>query len=209
MANRLKMAKIHSIQTLHARGWSQRRIARELGIHRETVARYVQLAEYGPRDGPDSPGEARQNQPNLPTGFCGPPSLCEPFREAILAALERGLSRQRIWQDLKSEHGFGGGYDAVKRFCRRLTQASRCHSGGWSASLAPRPRSTSGLAGSLDVRLQEAQGNSLSATLLAYASRARRQSPFASRARPRPLCEQAEVGSTAIARSNAAIASST
>lgn len=32
MANRLEMAKVHSIQTLHARGWSQRRIARELGI---------------------------------------------------------------------------------------------------------------------------------------------------------------------------------
>lgn len=136
MANRLKMAKVHSIQTLHARGWSQRRIARELGIHRETVARYVQLATGGQRDGPESPGEARQNRPNppagsddqnrpnLPTGFCGPPSLCEPFREAILAALERGLSRQRIWQDLKSEHGFGGGYDSVKRFCRRLTQAT-------------------------------------------------------------------------------------
>jgi transposase len=41
MANRLKMAKVHSIQTLHARGWSQRRIARALGVHRETVARYV------------------------------------------------------------------------------------------------------------------------------------------------------------------------
>ena len=43
MANQLKMAKVHSIQTLHACGWSQRRIARELGVHRETVARYVQM----------------------------------------------------------------------------------------------------------------------------------------------------------------------
>ena len=155
MANRLKMAKVHSIQTLHARGWSQRRIARELGIHRETVARYVQFAIGGQRDGPESPSAACQNRPNPPTGsevdeaagpggiemradgsvaaqnrpnppagFCGPPSLCEPFREAILAALERGLSSQRIWQDLKIEHGFGGGYDSVKRFCRRLTQAT-------------------------------------------------------------------------------------
>lgn len=44
MANQLKMAEIHSILTLRARGWSFRRIARELGVHRETVARYVQLA---------------------------------------------------------------------------------------------------------------------------------------------------------------------
>jgi transposase len=59
-----------------------------------------------------------------PPGRLGPPSLCEPFRDVILAALERGLSSQRIWQDLKAEHGFRGGYDSVKRFCRRLTQAT-------------------------------------------------------------------------------------
>jgi transposase len=41
MANELKVAKVLSIQALHAQGWSQRRIARELGIHRETVARYL------------------------------------------------------------------------------------------------------------------------------------------------------------------------
>ena len=56
MANVLKMAKVHSIQVLHARGWSQRRIARELGIHRETVARYVQLAEG--LEHPDTPTPA-------------------------------------------------------------------------------------------------------------------------------------------------------
>ena len=135
MANVLKMAKVNSIQVLHARGWSQRRIARELGVHRETVARYVQRTEGGPRDGPHAAAAAQnqpnpptgseiQNRPNLPTGSSGPPSRCEPFREVILAALERGLSSQRIWQDLKTEHGFGGGYDSVKRFCRRLKQAT-------------------------------------------------------------------------------------
>jgi transposase len=41
MANRLKMAKIHSIQLLHSLRWSQRRIARELGIDRETVRKYL------------------------------------------------------------------------------------------------------------------------------------------------------------------------
>jgi transposase len=42
MANQLNVAKVLSIQALHAQGWSQRRIARELSIHRETVARYLQ-----------------------------------------------------------------------------------------------------------------------------------------------------------------------
>ena len=41
MANLLKMALVETIFTLHQRGWSQRRIARELGIHRETVARHL------------------------------------------------------------------------------------------------------------------------------------------------------------------------
>ena len=40
----LKMAEIHSILTLRSRGWSFRRITGELGVHRETVARYVQRA---------------------------------------------------------------------------------------------------------------------------------------------------------------------
>lgn len=44
MANRLSVAKMHSILTLDHRGWSQRRIARELGIDRETVARHLRVS---------------------------------------------------------------------------------------------------------------------------------------------------------------------
>ena len=39
MANLLKMATRETIRTLHHRDWSQRRIADELGINREIVAR--------------------------------------------------------------------------------------------------------------------------------------------------------------------------
>jgi transposase len=41
MANQLKMAVVQTILTLTRLGWSQRQIARKLGIHRETVARYI------------------------------------------------------------------------------------------------------------------------------------------------------------------------
>ena len=44
MANQLKMDKVQAIFTLHEVGWSNRRIARELGIHRTTVAGYLQTA---------------------------------------------------------------------------------------------------------------------------------------------------------------------
>ncbi len=78
VANRLKMAEVQSILTLHARGWSFRRIGRELGVHRETAARYVRLAKAPPADWPgDGPC---QNRPNPPTGS-GPQSLAEPHRE--------------------------------------------------------------------------------------------------------------------------------
>jgi transposase len=175
------MAQIHSILTLRSRKWSYRRIGRELGVHRDTVKRYVELAAQAgsdeslrsrnsadlpdraysenrpnPPTGSDdlSPSSAPagstnprasvplpgslaspsdgQNRPNPPTGSddlnpssapagsSGPVSKCEPFREQILQAIEGGLSRQRIWQDLQIEHGFDGGYDCVKRFVRRL-----------------------------------------------------------------------------------------
>ena len=128
MANRLKMAKVHSIRTLHARGWSGRRIARELGIHRETVGRYISLAEPGrskPAQVPAGSGPAKPAQvPTGPTGLPGRSrSACEPYRPVIVGNLEQGLSAQRIWQDLVAEHGFAGGYDSVKRFVRRLQQA--------------------------------------------------------------------------------------
>jgi transposase len=41
VANQLKMALIDTIERLHRQGWSRRRIARELQIDRETVARYL------------------------------------------------------------------------------------------------------------------------------------------------------------------------
>jgi transposase len=44
MANQLKMALIEAVLRLHAQGWSQRRIARELGIDRAAVARHIHQA---------------------------------------------------------------------------------------------------------------------------------------------------------------------
>ncbi|MCC7083972.1 MAG: helix-turn-helix domain-containing protein [Pirellulales bacterium] len=43
MANRLTMAQIDTIVTLHKSGHSNRRIAQLTGIHRETVGKYERL----------------------------------------------------------------------------------------------------------------------------------------------------------------------
>ena len=44
MPNQLKMSKIQSILALRQQGWPFTRIARELGIHRQTVPLTTQLA---------------------------------------------------------------------------------------------------------------------------------------------------------------------
>lgn len=41
MSNRLEVAMLQALVSLYERGWSQRQIARKLGIDRETVARYL------------------------------------------------------------------------------------------------------------------------------------------------------------------------
>ena len=70
MVNQLKMAQVHAIQALRNRDWSQRRIARELGIHRETVARYLRLARAGPPKALLSPGlEAPGHGGGRPAGI--------------------------------------------------------------------------------------------------------------------------------------------
>jgi hypothetical protein len=45
MSNVLKVSLEETICTLDGRGWSRRRIARELGIDRETVGPYLRLAK--------------------------------------------------------------------------------------------------------------------------------------------------------------------
>lgn len=151
--NQLKMDTQQAISTLSSRGWSQRRIARELGIDRETVARYRRLARQAqaskpaippagselvvePKPAIVPPGSEGASAPQAeavpppnpaisPTGSKpGRVSHCRLFETFIQAGLEAGLSAQRIYQDLVSEHQFTGSYDSVKRFVRQLEAAN-------------------------------------------------------------------------------------
>jgi len=150
MANQLGMAEQQAIIALAGHGWSKRRIARELGVHRETVDRYLRRNQGPPEsgDGADSKPAISTTGPEKRNEFTGSPwisgdgalgiepddskpaistagsagrrSECEPFREQIIAGVERGLSAQRIWQDLTGEQGCSVSYESVKRFVRRL-----------------------------------------------------------------------------------------
>lgn len=146
--NVLEVSLQLTIRSLCERGWSQRRIARELGVDRSTVARYapakpatgdnptagssvgepVSVTSAGAKPATNPTTGSEPAKPATATGDAnptagsppGPPSLCEPHRAVVVAAVERGLSIQRIFQDLQSEHAFAGSYCSVKRFVRQL-----------------------------------------------------------------------------------------
>jgi transposase len=110
------MDKVRAIQALKDQGWSNRKIARELGIHRTTVAAYLKSKPTQVPAGSDDRGEAVGDQESDEPSR----SHCGPYRETILAKLDQGLSAQRVFQDLVEEDGFPHGYDSVKRFVRSL-----------------------------------------------------------------------------------------
>ena len=124
--NQLNVSLQHSIATLAANGWSARKIARELGVHRETVGRYLRPPEPVSKPAIPPTGSPEETDPkpaNVPAGTkAGRTSQCAPLAEVIEQSLLAGLSAQRIYQDLVAGHQFTGAYDAVKRFVRRLVR---------------------------------------------------------------------------------------
>ena len=122
MSNVLKVSLLAAIYSLHDKGWSRRRIARELGLNRETVGRYLRLAK--PAISTAGFEEPCQAKPAISTTgtMAGRKSQCEPLAEAILAKVEVGLSARRIYQDLVEENGFADSYESVKRFVRKSTE---------------------------------------------------------------------------------------
>jgi predicted transcriptional regulator len=134
MSNSLKVSLQTTIYSLSDRGWSRRRIARELGIDRETVGRYLRLAKPAiSTTGSEEAGEAKpaisttgseeaseakpaisiagleeagEVKPAISTAGngVGRKSQCEPLAEVIKAKAEVGFSAQRIYQDLVGEN---------------------------------------------------------------------------------------------------------
>src|SRR5438034_1370912 len=113
-------------------GEPDRRVARDLGISRNTVARYrVWAARHGVLDGGPLPEPATLAELLTPAPTERPAheqSLVEPWRERVRALHERGVEGQAIWQLLVEEHGFTGSYSSVKRFLRRPEATPRCAS---------------------------------------------------------------------------------
>lgn len=120
------MATVEQIQALARLGWSQRRIAKHLGIDRGSVARYVRELT-APKPAISTAGSGPPGEPPsepIPPPSPGRRSECEPFRNLIVEGIEKGQSAEVIWRDLKLGHGFEHSYESVKRFVRKLKAGS-------------------------------------------------------------------------------------
>jgi hypothetical protein len=133
MSNVLSEDKKHQVIALGRLGWSLRRIEETTGVRRETASEYLKAAGVPvrgrggrPRVWPPKPATTPEVSTD-PTAVPRPDrapgaSACEPYRELIERALERGRNAMAIWQDLVDAHGFSARYSSVRRF----VQALRC-----------------------------------------------------------------------------------
>src|ERR1700738_204479 len=118
--NELRMAERETILGLLRLGWSARRIERETGHRRETVARYGREAGLLSPPNPESDGEGPTDPPAVADASIATRSACEPYRDFIEAAVAAGRNAVAVYQDLVEHHGYDGAYNAVKRFVRKL-----------------------------------------------------------------------------------------
>ena len=119
MVRYLEMAKRQQLEALLELGWPERRIARELGVHRKTVARHAELRRSkctkAPADLEADPGPSVRARRR--------PFLAAAHHPEVLEGVEAGDSAQVIYQALVEEHGYPGSYDSVKRYVRHLKAA--------------------------------------------------------------------------------------
>ena len=123
-----------TVATLQANGASQREIERRTGVDRKTIRRY-ERSSNSPGVATGSEGVEGQIPPPRPPAEAGPAcvvppvpqrashealSSCEPHRAWIESQVQLGRNAMSIYQDLVESHGFGNGYNSVKRFVARL-----------------------------------------------------------------------------------------
>lgn len=104
-------------------GEPDRRIARDLEISRNTVARYREWATERKllvAALPEPAALAALLEPAPTERPVHEQSLVEPFREQVETLHDRGVEGQAIWQLLVEQHDFAGSYSSIKRFLRRL-----------------------------------------------------------------------------------------
>ena len=121
MARYLEMSKQQQLQALIELGWPERRIARELGLHRNTVRRYKKALAAKCTKTPADSLPLSGSSPTVESA----PHVRRPFTAAVHedvvgAAVKAGAGAQVIYQALVEEQQYRGSYDSVKRYVRHL-----------------------------------------------------------------------------------------
>ena len=96
------------IVTLHRQGLSERAIARKLGIHRNTVKKYIQEKQ---------PPEYKKSQRR--------DSILAPYYQVIADFLDEDNYRATWIFDRLKQLGYAGGYGIVKNYVRRVKQKNQ------------------------------------------------------------------------------------
>ena len=98
------MSLFLSVRALHEEGVPKKRIARQLGLDRRTVRKYISRIARGANE----PRRSRVA------------SKLDPFLDAVASKVAQGLSAVQIYQDLCGTAGFDACYETVKRAVRTL-----------------------------------------------------------------------------------------
>jgi hypothetical protein len=109
--NTLTETQRERVVALLREGKTLRRIERETGHRRETIAAYGRRAGLIAGD------------VTLLDGVREPQSICEPHRELIAERLADGVPLRCVHEELVRRFDFAGSYSAVKRYVR--TQVER------------------------------------------------------------------------------------
>jgi transposase len=101
----IHLGELVMILDLHRQGLSISAIARQVGLDRKTVRKYIDRGLEPPRYGPRKP-RSRRLEPY------------EPYLRHRIAAYP-GLTGSRLLREIR-EQGYAGGYTGVRTFCARF-----------------------------------------------------------------------------------------
>ena len=94
----------YTIKTLSERGYSKRKISKELGIHRDTVTKILEQASAGKME-PEPLARSK---------------LLDQYKEHIEQLIERGKSSVLIHEDLTRKYSVPVAYPTVVKYVRDL-----------------------------------------------------------------------------------------
>lgn len=98
-----------TIKSLYKKGYSKTHIAKVLHVSRKTVRKVIESDERGENELIKKPH----------------PSMLDQFKEYIEIQYNKGLSRQRIYQDLIREYNYTGSYSAVRDYVRKFESTDK------------------------------------------------------------------------------------